>query len=272
VTGPQRELAALVDAAWPTLDHTLAGLRAIDTWGRAHGDARGSFAAAYVIVTAELVDALQRGRFVDPAWVTRVVLDFAARYRLAVRATTRGAATPHCWTVALRPAPDGSLAAIVALLHAMIAHIHHDLAHSLHACAPIDAHRAADYERLGALLCARTPAIQRELLAAYAPGLRPLHAALRGADTWLTVALVRAWRARARSVAQRMSTSPAHAAAWSRRLARESAALAAALSALAAPLRRSDQFLPTRRDNESDGKSVTCCSEAAPGGPITHSW
>lgn len=78
-----------------------------------------------------------------------------------------------------------------------------------------------------------TRTIQRELLAAYAPGLRGVHEALRGADTWLTNTLVRAWRARARQIAVRMSASPAGAAAWSRRLARESAALAAGLDALA---------------------------------------
>lgn len=224
-----RELAAVVDDEWPTLGRALAGLRALDEWGRRRGDARGGFAAAYLVVTLAIAAALRRGEFGDPAWVTRVVLDFAGRYRGALWAAARGLAGPRCWAAALRPAPPGSIAAIVALLHAMIAHIHHDLAHSLGACAPIDRGRAADYERLGAVICASTPDIQRELLAAYAPDLRGLHAALRGADTWLTVAVVRAWRARARAVAERMTGCPRRAAAWSRRLERESAALAAAL-------------------------------------------
>lgn len=232
----QRELAALVAEAWPSLDHTLAGLRAIDEWGRRRGDARGSFAAAYRIVTVALIDALDRGDFFDPEWVTRVTLDFADRYRRAVSTAARGLPGPRCWAAALRPSPDGSFAAIVALLHAMIAHIHHDLAHTLQACAPIHPHRAADYQRLGAIICAATRAIQRELLAAYAPGLGRLHAALRGADTWLTVALVHAWRARARAVAGRMTASPARAADWSRRLERESAVLAAGLDLLTAAL------------------------------------
>jgi hypothetical protein len=197
VIGRLHELAALVADEWPTLGHALAGLRTIDEWGRRHHDARGCFAAAYRIVTVAVAVALDRDEFVDPAWVTQVVLDFAERYRLAVSAAAHGLPGPRCWAAALRHPPDGSLLAIVALLHAMIAHIHHDLAHTLGACAPIHPHRAADYERLGVVICSATPAIQRELVAVYVPDLRGLHTALRGADTWLTVTLVRAWRARA---------------------------------------------------------------------------
>lgn len=226
------ELAILVAEPWSGVDELLAGLRAIDEWGRRHGDARGSFAAAYVVVTAAVVDALDRGSFTDPEWVVRVVIDFAERYRLAVRAAVNGEPGRPCWGPALRPASGRGAAAIVALLHAMIAHIHHDLAHTLSACRPMHPLRAADYDRLGVVICGSTRTIQRELLVAYAPGLRGAHEVLRGADTWLTNAIVRAWRGRARLVAERMNVSPASAAAWSRRLARESAALAAGLHVL----------------------------------------
>jgi hypothetical protein len=176
VIGRLHELAALVADEWPTLGHALAGLRTIDEWGRRHHDARGCFAAAYRIVTVAVAVALDRDEFVDPAWVTRVVLDFAERYRLAVSAAAHGLPGPRCWAAALRHPPDGSLLAIVALLHAMIAHIHHDLAHTLGACAPIHPHRAADYERLGVVICSATPAIQRELVAVYVPdSTRPPH-------------------------------------------------------------------------------------------------
>jgi len=232
VIGRLHELTAVVADEWPTIGHAVAGLQAIDEWGRRHHDARGCFAAAYRIVTVAVDAALRGAEFGDPAWVTRVVLDFAGRYRLAVSAAAHGLPGPRCWAAALRHPQGGSAPAIVALLHAMIAHIHHDLAHTLGACAPIGPRRAADYERLGVVICGATPAIQRELVAAYVPDLRGLHSALRGVDTWLTVTLVRAWRARARTVAGRMVASPAHAIAWSRRLERESTTLAAALDLL----------------------------------------
>ncbi|MBA3545064.1 MAG: hypothetical protein H0T76_01130 [Nannocystis sp.] len=228
----QQQLAYLVAEPWPSIEELLAGLRAIDDWGRERGDARGGFAAAYALVTAAVADALDHGSFADPEWVVRVVLDFADRYRLAVQAAVNGEPDRPCWGPALRPAGDGSGAAIVALVHAMIAHIHHDLAHTLSDCAPIHPLRATDYDHLGAVICGATRRIQRELLVAYAPALRGAHEVLRGADTWLTNTLVRAWRMRARLVAERMSASPPQAAAWSRRLARESAALAATLNAL----------------------------------------
>jgi hypothetical protein len=238
VIGRLHELTAVVADAWPTIADAIAGLQAIDQWGRRHDDARGCFAAAYRIVTVAVDAALRDDDFGDPAWVTRVVLDFAGRYRLAVSAAAHGLPAPRCWAAALRHPHGGSIPAIVALLHAMIAHIPHDLAHTLGACAPIDRHRAADYERLGVVICRATLAIQRELVAAYVPDLRGLHTALRGADTWLTVTLVRAWRARARTVAGRMVASPGHAVAWSRRLERESTTLAAALDILTARLPR----------------------------------
>lgn len=229
----QLELASLVAVRWPSVEATLAGLTAIDAWGRRTGDARGSFAAAYVIVTAAIIEALQRGEFADAEWVSRVVIDFAERYRVAVRRAAEGDAARGCWEAALRRSRGGGLATIVALLHGMIAHIHYDLAHSLCACAPLDARRVSDYERLGAVICGTTRRIQRVLVEVHAPELRGLHGALRGADTWLTNALLRAWRSRARQIAQRMSTSPSRAAAWSRRLGLESAALATGLDLLA---------------------------------------
>jgi len=226
------ELAPVVTDEWPTIAHAVASLQAIDQWGRRHCDARGCFAAAYRVVTLAIDAALHDDDFIDPAWVTRVVLDFARRYRVAVSAAAHGRPGPRCWAAAMRRPQDGSLSAIVALVHAMIAHIHHDLAHTLGACAPLDRHRAADYEHLGVIICGATLAIQRELLTAYVPELRRLHATLHGADTWFTVTLVRAWRTRARAVAGRMLASPHHAAAWSRRLERESTALAAVLDIL----------------------------------------
>lgn len=229
----QRELASLVAVGWASVEATLAGLQAIDDWGRRTGDVRSAFAAAYVVVTAAIVGALQRGEFADPEWVSRVVIDFADRYRVAVRAASEDGAAPGCWRAALRRPPASRIAAIVALLHGMIAHIHYDLAHSLHACAPLDARRLADYERLGVVICGTTRRIQQVILDVHAPELRDLHGALRGADTWLTNAIIRAWRSRARQIADRMSASSSRAAAWSRRLELESAALAAGLDALA---------------------------------------
>jgi hypothetical protein len=241
------ELAALVAAPWSNLDATLIGMRAIDDWGRRCGDPRGAFAAAYVVVTAAVADALRGRRFEDPEWVARVVVDFAGRYRDGVEGALGGDPRARYWVPALRRTNGGAVAAIVALLHAMIAHIHFDLAHSLGACAPIDGRRAADYEHLGVVICGTTREIQRVLLEHYAPELRSLHGALRGTDTRLTNAILRVWRARARRVAGRMQTSSARATAWSRRLGRESAVLSAGLDALA----WSVQFTAGRWSGES---------------------
>lgn len=231
------ELEPLAAHRWSSIDATLAGLREIDAWGRRHEDLRGVFAAAYAIVTAAVAEAVRRGEFSDPAWIDAVALDFADRYRLAVLAAARGTAA-RGWGPALRCARGRGLVPIVALLHGMIAHIHYDLPCSLAACAPIDARRVADYARLGNVICDATREIQRGILEGYAPALRSVHQRLGGADTWVTNALVRAWRSRALVVAISMSASPQRAMVWSRRLELETAALALVLDAVAWLIRR----------------------------------
>lgn len=240
----ERELATLVAEQWPDLAATHAGLRSLAAWGRRHHDLRGVFASAYLVVTDAILAALASACFDDPTWISCVVLDFAERYRVALHDDLRGEAV-GCWQRALQRTRGGSLASIVALLHAMIAHIHFDLAHTLHACGPIDARRRGDYERLGSIICATTSRIQHELLADHAAALRDLHDRLRGSDTRLTAALVARWRRRALHVALGMARSPQHASAWTRRLALESAMLGAGLDLLAWPLERLDSS-PTR--------------------------
>lgn len=245
----ERELAGLVASRWPDLAATRARLRALASWGRRHHDLRGVFACAYLVVTDAILDALARDCFTDAAWIARVVLDFAERYRVALHDDLHDHAAA-CWQRAMLRTQGGSFASIVALLHAMIAHVHFDLAHTLHACGPLDARRQADYERLGTIICATTSSIQHEILADHAPGLRSLHRHLRGCDTRLTATLVARWRRRALHVAHDMARSPRHAATWSRRLALESALLGLGLDMLAWPLERLDSPHPRERRRE----------------------
>lgn len=228
------ELRPLVASRWSSIEAAVVGLRAIDAWGRQRKDLRGVFASAYAIVIVAVAHAKQHGAFGDPAWVDQVVVDFAERYRLAVLAAARGEPT-RCWGPALARTRGNGSVAIVALLHGMIAHIHYDLPHSLRTCAPLDAQRVADYDRLGAVICGATPEIQRVIVDAYAPELRGLHGGLRGADTWITNTVVRAWRSRARSIAVDASASPLRAVAWRWRLVLECAGLATALEVFAWP-------------------------------------
>lgn len=243
----ERELAVLVAARWPDLATTHAGLRSLAAWGRRHHDLRGVFACAYVVVTDAILDALATACFDDPAWISRVVLDFAERYRMALHDDLHDHAE-LCWRRALQRTRGGSLASILALLHAMIAHIHFDLAHTLHACGPIDARRRGDYERLGTVICAATSRIQHELLADHAADLRDLHDRLCGSDTRLTAALVARWRRRALHVALDMARSPQHASAWTHRLALECAVLGIGLDLLAWPLERLDSSPARERE------------------------
>lgn len=217
-------------ASRPTSVEDLhAMLLAIDRWGRRTGDLRGVFAAAYLMVTRAVLDELARGGFAHPEWVRAIVIDFGERYRHALRGHLGGrevAAFPACWELALCDTRGDGWAAIAALVLGMVAHIHHDLALSLHACGPLDEGKRRDYLHLGDVICRATPAIQLEVIGGYAPELANLHARLQGLDTRLTNRLILDWRARACAVAERMNRDPERALQWRQRLRGESSALA----------------------------------------------
>jgi len=208
----------------------------IDAWGRRERDLRGAFAAAYVVVNRAILDELNVGAFGDPCWIRALVRDFGERYRCALRGhlgSRHAARLPACWSLALAFRRGDGGAAVGSLVLGMVAHIRHDLALSLHACGGLDRVRTADYERLGETICRTTPAIQREVIAGYAPDLADVHHRLRGLDTRIANHLVRRWRRRASQIATRMGDQVDHQARWAQRLRGESAALALAALPLA---------------------------------------
>ncbi|MBK9260094.1 MAG: hypothetical protein IPM54_09690 [Polyangiaceae bacterium] len=208
------------------MEHLREQFMLIHTWaGRTH-DLRGTFAAAYVIVTRAIEWGIRAKAFAEPTWVTQVMLDFGKRYLEALQNHLGGANVIAAWNHAFELRRGGSVQALGALLSSMVAHIHYDLPQSLHAARPLLPQRIVDYGRIGELIEGSTGEIQELVIDAYAWDLAPLHRRMNGLDLRLTNSVLRAWRRRALTVASEMARHPSDAIRWTTRLDAESAALA----------------------------------------------
>jgi Family of unknown function (DUF5995) len=144
----------------------------------ASGDPGRFFLATYLRTTRAVAEELDRGGFLDPAWVERWDVAFADLYLDAVEDAQAGRRPPEPWAVAFGDR-DG-LPPLRHVLLGMNAHINYDLAQSLLAViseAEFDdpellARRHADHEHIDQVLVARVGAEDTELEALSDPRSR----------------------------------------------------------------------------------------------------
>ncbi|MEB3223150.1 MAG: DUF5995 family protein [Candidatus Sericytochromatia bacterium] len=213
-----------------TLEAAIGQLGALSRRLAAQGDRRAIFPAIYEMqVRAMAADLAVPGRYADPAWMTRMALDFAQRYFDAFDAYEQGdrAAVPEAWLRAFDHARQARGPVTNELMLSMNAHINHDLALSVAATGGEPSHRK-DFERFNACLKANVDGVQA-LLEGH---LRP-RGSIAGTldklagplDEWLAGRMIAAWRAtawrHAMAIAQR--GEPAYApvvrrATWNARV------------------------------------------------------
>jgi Family of unknown function (DUF5995) len=137
------------------------------------------FLATYTRTTRAVAEALQDGRFEDPAWVEEWDVVFADLYLDALEAYRRDpASAPRPWRIAF--GADSRLPAETRLLLGMNAHINYDLPQALIAVIPPEDvqngrlmdRRRRDHERIDDILASRVAAEDVEL--AKAGGRRTL--------------------------------------------------------------------------------------------------
>jgi hypothetical protein len=193
---------ALREPAPQTLEAAVRQLGALSRRLAAQGDRRAIFPAIYEMqVRAMAQDLAVPGRYADPAWMTRMALDFAQRYFDAFDAYERGdrAAVPAAWLRAFDHARLARGPVVNELMLSMNAHINHDLPLSVAATGGEPRHRR-DFERFNTCLKANVDHVQT-LLAGH---LRP-KGSLAGAldqlagplDEWLAGGMIASWRATA---------------------------------------------------------------------------
>ncbi len=112
----------------PALDPLLERMQAlVDDW-KAASDNRAIFLSCYLMMTQNMLEAIRRQDFHDPAWVGVLLQRFAEYYFLALEAYERDAdQAPPVWQVAHNAAIQKQGLVLQELLLGVNAHINYDL-------------------------------------------------------------------------------------------------------------------------------------------------
>lgn len=188
------------EAAPPTLEAAAQRLEALARRLEARGDRRAVFTAVYAMQVRDMAQELAvPGRYADPAWMTRLSLDFAQRYFEVFVAYERGnwQHVPAAWRRAFDHARQGRGPLVNDLLLPMNVHVNHDLALSAAACGADERHRA-DFLRFNEVMIRNVDRVQ-DLLYTRFLSLRGslvggLDAALGPLDEWAAGRVIASWR------------------------------------------------------------------------------
>ena len=130
---------------------------------------RSTFLATYRRTTLAVGQAVQQGRFEDPAWVVRWTATFGRYFTEAHDADLAGAPVPRPWRLAFGLAPG--VHPLAHLLVGMNAHINYDLPQAMldviepddFAAAELRDRRVRDHDQIDAVLAARVAAEDEEI-------------------------------------------------------------------------------------------------------------
>jgi Family of unknown function (DUF5995) len=137
----------------------------------ARGDPGRYFLATYLRTTRAVEQELDRGGFLDRAWVERWDVAFADLYLDALETAEAGRRPPEPWAVAVAAGRRGGLPPLRHVLLGMNAHINYDLPQSLLEViadrefddAALLARRRRDHQHIDAVLAGRVGAEDAEL-------------------------------------------------------------------------------------------------------------
>ncbi len=140
------------------------------------------FLATYRRTTIAIKEEVERGGFQDPEWVERWDAVFADLYLDSLEAWTRGRQAPGPWAEAFDAARDPSIPPLRHVLLGINAHINYDLPQAFLAVvsdeefddAGLMRRRAADHERVDAVIVSRVDIEDRLLQDEEEPGDRTL--------------------------------------------------------------------------------------------------
>jgi hypothetical protein len=172
-----------------------------EAWGP--DDRRALFASAYGAMTANVVDTLGSGTFLDDDWVAGLLERFADYYFVAVEGYDRDPGESSApWRVAFDACRDPSLHPLRPLMLGINAHINYDLAFTLRdvlANWPAldgDARRArrADHDAVNAVIRTTIDAVQDDVVAVVDRRMYVLDRMLGPLDEFVFASLIADWR------------------------------------------------------------------------------
>ncbi len=175
----------------------------VDSW-EAAGDRRTIFLACYALMTRNMLDGVEAGRFDDNAWVHTLVHQFAEYYFIALEGYERGAGwLPDVWRQAHDLTRTPHVPPLVHLLLGVNAHINCDLILVLddmlrsewsELTPSLRDSRRNDYLMVNTIIGETIDVVQDTVLERYSPAMNIVDVAFGPLDEWCTSRLIRNWR------------------------------------------------------------------------------
>ncbi len=184
------------------LDQRMAAY--LSQWEQA-GDRRLIFLACYRMMTQNMLAALTSGRFYDRDWVARLTHRFAEYYFVALDAYESGAAqVPKVWHHAHEQTRSAAISTVQHLLLGINAHINYDLVFTLldllkpeweQLSAAQRRLRYRDHCEVNVIIAETLDSVQDTVVERYTPWFNLVDTLCGPLDEWLTLRLIRNWRA-----------------------------------------------------------------------------
>ena len=175
----------------------------IDTW-ETNGDRRAIFLACYALMTRNMLDGIDAGRFDDNSWVHLLVHNFAEYYFIALEAYEHNVGwLPEVWRQAHDLTRVPEMSPLVHLLLGVNAHINCDLVlvldDMLHdewddLTLQMRQSRLDDYLLVNTIIGETIDSVQDHVLKRYSPAMGIVDVACGRLDEWCTARLIRNWR------------------------------------------------------------------------------
>lgn len=175
----------------------------VDRWEAAH-DRRAIFLGCYRLMTRNMLEAIDAGRFQDDAWVSQLLHRFADYYFDALDLYDQQRLdTPAVWQIAFNATRDEDVTTLQHLLLGVNAHINFDLVFTLvdqlapEWAALTDEQRAqrhADHTLVNRIIGETIDVVQDQVIESFSPWTNWLDKLLGPVDEWLTSRLISHWR------------------------------------------------------------------------------
>lgn len=176
----------------------------IDGWNQT-ADRRAIFLTCYVMMTQNMMTALEKWEFQDREWVAKLLHRFAGYYFEALNAYEQGQPTPEVWKYAFDAARDTDTPTHVIqhLILGVNAHICYDLVFTL-----VDVlrrewailtpeqreQRYQDHLQVNEIIYQTIDRVQDQIIAQYSPIMGHVDRVFVRVDEWLVRRLITHWR------------------------------------------------------------------------------
>jgi protein-tyrosine phosphatase len=167
-------------------------------------DRRSIFLSCYAAMTANMLEALEHGRFFDNLWVNSLLDHFAGYYFDALAAYEQGsAATPQVWRLAHDAAGRPHTMVLQNLMLGVNAHINYDLVLATFDLLAPEWHRLSpdrrrvrnlDYRLVNRIIAETIDAVQDQVVEARAPLMDLVDKLMGPVDEWMISRLIAHWR------------------------------------------------------------------------------